>query len=233
VPYRSFVQLDAVLFDVDDTLCRYRRSGSELLAAAFERTGLDPFITVEEYHARYPAFVDESDSMTDLRERCFAAIAADEGRDPSEGVRVAEAYAAERDHGNVEPTPGLEAAISSLSERPGVSLGVVTNGAPEMQSRKLEALGLDGAFGTVVYAGYDAAAKPAPEPFEMALSALDARPERTFHVGNSLDADVAGAHAAGVRSVWIPDDGESSIEHPDPVPDHTVPTLGEVSSLLE
>lgn len=39
------VQPDAVLFDLDDTLCRYRRSGSELLAAAFERTGRDPFIT--------------------------------------------------------------------------------------------------------------------------------------------------------------------------------------------
>ena len=28
---------DAVLFDVDDTLCRYRRTGDELLAVAFER----------------------------------------------------------------------------------------------------------------------------------------------------------------------------------------------------
>ena len=70
------VRPDAVLFDVDDTLCRYRRSGAALLAAAFDRTGQEPFITVDEYHDRYPEFVDDSDSMRDLRAQCFAAIAA-------------------------------------------------------------------------------------------------------------------------------------------------------------
>ena len=219
---------EAVLFDVDDTLCRYRRTGDELLAAAFERTGVDPFIALEEYHDRYPEFVDDSDSVTDLRARCFAAIAEEKGRDPSVGRRIAAVYADERDHGNVEPLPGLESALGAVGDRP---LGVVTNGAPAMQSEKLEALGLSEAFDVVVHAGYDAPAKPSPAPFEAALSALSVRPERAVHVGNSLRSDVAGAQAAGVGAVWLAADADPSTPR-DPEPDHAISTLAELSSVI-
>ncbi|WP_336135738.1 HAD family hydrolase [Natronomonas amylolytica] len=219
------MQLDAVLFDIDDTLCRYRRSGAEILDAAFERTGHDPFITLSEYHGRYPEFVDDSDSMTDLRERCFAAIAESKGRDPETGRAVAQAFAAERDHANVEPLPGVDEALSAVD---GLPVGVVTNGAPEMQTQKLAGIGLEDAFDTVVYAGYDAPAKPNPEPFETALSELSASPDRTLHVGNSLQSDVAGARAAGLRSVWVPDSDEPA----EPEPDYTLSTLSEFPTLL-
>jgi len=219
---------EAVLFDVDDTLCRYRRTGDELLAAAFERTGHDPFITREEYHDRYPEFVDDSDSMTDLREQCFAAIAGGKGRDPSVGRRIAEVYADERDHGNVEPLAGVETALSALDDLP---LGVVTNGAPAMQSAKLEALGLADAFDVVVHAGYDAPAKPSPAPFEAALSVLSVRPERAVHVGNSLRSDVAGARAAGVGAVWLAEEADPSTAR-DPEPDHAISTLSELPSVI-
>jgi putative hydrolase of the HAD superfamily len=219
---------EAVLFDVDDTLCRYRRTGDELLAAAFERTGVDPFITREEYHDRYPDFVDDTDSMTDLRERCFAAIAAEKGRDPAVGRRIAAVYADERDHGNIEPLAGVETALDAVGDRP---LGVVTNGAPAMQSAKLKALGLSKAFDVVVHAGYDVPAKPSPAPFEAALSALSVRPERAVHVGNSLRSDVAGARAAGVEAVWLAN-GTGSSTAPDPEPDHAISTLAELPSIL-
>ena len=219
---------EAVLFDVDDTLCRYRRTGDELLAAAFERTGIDPFIALEEYHDRYPEFVDDSDSVTDLREQCFAAIAEGKGRDPSVGRSIAEVYADERDHGNVEPLAGVESALSALDDLP---LGVVTNGAPAMQSAKLEALGLSEAFDVVVHAGYDAPAKPSPAPFEAALSALSVRPERALHVGNSLRSDVAGAQAAGVGAIWLAKDADPSTAR-DPEPDHAISTLAELPSVL-
>src|SRR5699024_9714395 len=104
-------------------------------------------------------------------------------------------------------------------------VGVVTNGPPEMQSDKLAALGLDDAFETVVHAGYDAPAKPDPEPFHRALSALDGEPASAVHIGNSLSSDVAGAQAAGLRSVWL-DDGST----PDPVPDHTLASMEELAN---
>jgi len=218
---------DAVLFDLDDTLCRYRRSGGALLSVAFERTGLEPFIAAEEYYGRYPEFLEASESMRDLRERCFAAIAAEKGRDPAEGRAVARAYAEERDHGNVERLPGVDTALSACSDLP---VGLVTNGGPEMQARKLETTGLANVFDVVVHAGYDTPAKPNPEPFEAALSALSARPDRSCFLGNSLRSDVAGANAAGLRSVWLAE-GEGAT--PDPFePDHVISDLEAFSDVL-
>jgi putative hydrolase of the HAD superfamily len=218
---------DAVLFDLDDTLCRYRRSGASLLSAAFDRANVDQFFSSEEYHGRYPEFIDDSDSMSDLREQCFATIATERGVDPEGGRRVARAYAAERDHRNVDPVSGLEEVLSALSSD---AVGLVTNGSPEMQRQKLEAIGLVDAFDVVVHAGYDAPAKPSVEPFQVALDALSANPERSYHVGNSLQTDVAGANAAGLGSVWVPENPENASHSPEP--DHVVTELEALPATL-
>ena len=206
--------VEAVLFDVDGTLCEYRRSGAELLAAAFKHEGVEPFFRVKAYYDRFEKFAAHHDGIDDLRAACFAAIAADRGRDRAIGHALAGHYAAARDHGEVRYLPDAREAIDALADEH--RLGVVTNGRPSTQKPKLAALGLTDAFGTVVYAGHDVAPKPDPTPFHRALDDMGARPERTVHVGNSLDADVAGAHAAGLRSVWVPDDaGAVEMEGPD------------------
>ncbi len=216
--------VEAVLFDLDDTLCTYRRGGAELLSVAFDRVGVDPFFEVAEYHGRYETFAEESDGIADLRERCFAAIAADRGRDPDVGRAVAQAFADERDHSNVDPLPGATEAVRSLAADN--RLGLVTNGAPEMQRAKLSGLPFADAFETVVFAGYDAPAKPDPEPFERALSVLDAAPERAVHVGNSPSADVDGAHAAGLRAALLPDGPPTEAAS---TPDYRVESLSELA----
>lgn len=213
--------MDCVLFDLDDTLCEYRRSGEELISLAFEQEGVEPFFGQTEYHARYPEFVDETDTVEKLRRRCFAAIAADAGRDPDLGRALADHFAAERDHRNVRPLPGAHDALERLAEDH--HLGLVTNGAPRMQALKLEGLGFEDAFGAVVYAGYDTPGKPDPASFHHALSRLDSTPNRAVHVGNSLGSDVAGARAAGVGSVWLTDGTHEG--PPEPTPDYTLESL--------
>jgi len=214
---------DAVLFDIDDTLCRYRRSADEVLADAFAAVGVEPYFGQDRYHDRYPEFVESTDGIEQLREACFAAISEECGRDPELGRAVAKAFAAARDHTNVEPLSGVHDAIERLARDH--RIGVVTNGAPEMQQAKLRGLGLQDRFETVVHAGYDTLAKPHPEPFEYALDALNTGPSRTVHVGNSLSSDVAGAHAAGIDSAWL-DAGTQ----PDPVPTHVLPSMAVLAS---
>jgi putative hydrolase of the HAD superfamily len=193
--------VETVLFDLDDTLCEYRRSPGELIEIACERVGVEPFFDEADYVARYSEFTAESDDAADLRERCFAAIAADRDRDRDLGREIARAFAAERDHGNVRPLPGAPEAVERLAADHRVA--VVTNGAPGMQRAKLDALDFADRFETVVHAGYEVPAKPDPEPFHAALDRLDGHPERAVHVGNSLSSDVAGARAAGLRAVWL------------------------------
>ena len=212
--------VEAVLFDIDGTLVEYERTPGDLLPLAFEAVGVDPFFDAADYEARYGEFAEESENVQDLRERCFADIARGKGWDPEVGRAVAQAYAAQRDHTRVDLLPGAHTALDALESR--YSLGAVTNGGPGMQRQKLAAAGLDGRFETVVHAGYETAAKPAVEPFEAALSAVEADAERAVYVGNSPEADVAGANRAGLRSVLFNHDGQ---EKPTPRPHHQVGSL--------
>jgi putative hydrolase of the HAD superfamily len=218
--------VDAVLFDLDDTLCEYRRTSGELLRESFDAVGVEPFFDVTEYYAAYERIVndDDHDGMRELRERCFADLADEYGYSRDLAYAMADHYAESRDHTNVDPLPGAAAAVDALAGE--YDLGVVTNGAPEMQAEKLSALDFADVFQTVVYAGYDTPAKPEPDAYHAALADLDVTTDRAVHVGNSLDTDVPGAHNAGVRSAWLSD----GTPDPEPVPHYTVDRLDELAT---
>ena len=217
--------IDGVLFDLDHTLCVYRRPGDEILATAFEREGVEPLFTIHDYLGAFDEHATPGAPIDAQREACFAALAAEAGADPDVGRAVARVYAEERDHSEVDPLPGALEALESLATTHRV--GMVTNGPPGMQGTKLEALGIADAFETIVHAGHDTPPKPSPEPFHRALDALAVEPGRAVHVGNSLEADVAGAKAAGLRSAWLPETPEA--DPGDHAPDYVIESLAELA----
>ncbi|WP_049915333.1 HAD family hydrolase [Natrialba taiwanensis] len=219
------VTIDTVCFDLDDTLCTYSRGGDEVLASAFDRAGVSQCWDIDAYYDRYRDYLEDSTDIRDLRRRCFGDLTVAAGEDRSIGEAVADAFAEVRAQESVEPLPGARRVVDQLGEE--YRLGLITNGPPGMQRTKLEAIGLADRFETVVCAGYDAAAKPAAEPFDLALERLESTPDRAVYVGNSLGADVAGASAAGLRSVWIPAT-DSVPEKPTPAPEHTLESLEEL-----
>ncbi|WP_247730548.1 HAD family hydrolase [Halovivax limisalsi] len=212
-----------VLFDLDATLCHQPTPSSDRLAAAFERAGVEPFFEAADYHR----LVDElGGTGSDIRRRetCFRQLAREAGREEAVGLRVADAYQAVTDYAAVEFLPGATDVLDHLSER--YRLGLVTNGGPDTQSVKIDALDVRDSFETIVLAGYETAAKPDPEPFERALAELEADPDESVYVGNSLDHDVAGASACGMRTVWYPND--SARTAPTPEPDHRIDGLADL-----
>lgn len=215
--------VDAIVFDLDDTLCEYRRSGETILRRAFDDVGVDPFFTLAEYGPVADGFVADSDSVVENRRRSFAELAERAGRDPDVGRAVADAYADERAPANVRWVPGAEQAFESLSER--YDLTLVTNGGPEEQAAKLRELGITEEFERIVYAGYDTAPKPDPEGIHVALDAVGVVPERAIKIGDSLRLDVEAAHNAGLESVWLDRAGDAD---PDPVPDYRLGTMAEL-----
>lgn len=215
--------VEALLFDLDDTICEYCRPGSEILALAFEDVSVEPMFTAEDYYAVFDDYVEDSEDVVENRERCFATLAEEAGYDPEVGLTVADAYEDERDQTNVQWLPGAKRALDTLRER--YTVAAVTNGSPEMQRQKLAGLGIDDHFETVVFAGYDVAAKPSPEPFHTALDAVGVNPGRAVKIGNSLENDVRGAHNAGLRSVWLDHDG---VRAPDPEPHHRIESMAEL-----
>lgn len=217
--------VDAVLFDLDDTLCTYRRSADDVLAIAFDRLGVDPFFDGAEYIDRLGEFEHVDGDIRDLRREAFGTFATEAGHERRVGEDVADLYTDERDQTNVEFLDGAAALLDHLEGR--YRIAMVTNGDPWMQGQKLESLGIADRFETVVHGGHDAPYKPDPEPFHLALDEIGVDPERAVHVGNSLEADVAGALAAGLGAVWLAD-GDRALE-PDLEPDHVVESLHDIA----
>lgn len=219
--------VETVLFDLDDTLVRYKRSPGEVLQASYEACGLDPIFSVDEYYDRFGELREQHDSIDSLRADCFRTLAADHGHDPSVGQAVADAYAETRDQRNVEFVPGARRVLDAIHGS--VPIGIVTNGTGEAQRAKIDSVGLDRWIDTAIFAGESVPAKPATEPFERALDALGGAPETTVHVGDSLTSDVAGANAAGIRSVWLAADTAAS----DHTPNHRIGSVEQLLTLLE
>lgn len=197
-------RIEAVLFDLDGTLLRYRRSPGEVLHGSFERVGVEQLFHVEDYYARFDEFAERCDSMDELRSECFASLAAENGYSADIGREVATAFTDERDQANVELYPRVPDVLETLSRN--YTIGIVTNGARDAQQQKIEAVDLGRWTDTIVIAGQGIPPKPAIDPFRDALGDLGVTPDAAVHVGNSLEADVGGATAAGLDTVWISDE---------------------------
>lgn len=201
--------ITAVTFDLDGTLLEYERSPGEVLRQSYETLDIEALFPVQAYYDRYDEFTEQYDSLDTARKECFAALAAERGEDPQLGRAVAAAFAEERDQSRVKLLPGADRVLTVAADR--YRTAIITNGAVDAQRAKITALGLDNRVDTVVVAGGECQPKPSPEPFERALDTLGVEPSKTSHVGDSLDTDVAGAAAAGMRSVWV--GGQNRAEH--------------------
>jgi HAD superfamily hydrolase (TIGR01458 family) len=76
--------------------------------------------------------------------------------------------------------------------------------------------------------------KPSPAFFGAALDVLDADPERTWMVGDDLEADIAGAKSCGLRTILVRTGKfrEQALADSLVKPDAVVDSLGDVPALL-
>ncbi len=96
---------------------------------------------------------------------------------------------------DVEPT------LRGLRER-GLKLGVISNWDDRLRPL-LHTLRLVGWFDSIVVSCEVGASKPAPAIFATAVKELGVPAAGILHVGDSFEADVAGATAAGLGGVQI------------------------------
>ncbi|MGE0827183.1 MAG: HAD-IA family hydrolase [Candidatus Binatia bacterium] len=84
----------------------------------------------------------------------------------------------------------------------GVCLGVISNFDSRLFGL-LDGFGLSRFFDPIVISTQAGAAKPESAIFTQALARHGFRPAETFHVGDSVHADIAGAQAVGLLPVLI------------------------------
>lgn len=126
-----------------------------------------------------------------------------------------------------DDVPGFLAALRQA----GIATALVTNSSTRAQLARMEAVGLESAFDAVVISGAIGIAKPDAAIFLAALDRLQIASADAWHVGDSLSADVAGAKAAGIRSVWL-NRAQRQIKPSGPQPDLEVTSLRNLSNLL-
>jgi putative hydrolase of the HAD superfamily len=195
------VTFDAVLFDLDNTLCRHEQSAETIYRGAFERAGLEPFGNPADLWSALdgdPPPRDPAGYLAAGFEQ--VAVQHDERVD---AAALAAGFLETVDYRAVSLLPGAERALSAATDHGLV--GLVTNGPASRQSVKLDALGLTDAFDVVVCAGDMPRRKPHPDPFVRAVETLDVDPGATLYVGDSVEYDVVGAHRAGLPVAWLPE----------------------------
>ena len=195
----------AVLFDVDFTLAK---PGPELRPEGYRRRGeqfglrLDP-ARYEEARAaavwaleRHPELEHDEEIWIEFTERIVRGMGG-EGEHAHEcAVAIERAW---EEHGNFDL---YEDALPVLEELrgAGLKLGLVSNGARDLEAFVVHhELDVDAAVGSRAHGRI----KPHETIFRAALERLDVQPEEAAMVGDSLEDDVEGARALGMRAFLV------------------------------
>jgi putative hydrolase of the HAD superfamily len=171
--------------------------------------------------AYYRAHHDEASSwagLKDLRRRCAAVVQQHLDTALPLGDVEDALLAAIRFHAY----PEVPAALGRLRAA-GARLAVVSNWDVSLHD-VLERTQLRALVDAVVISAELGAAKPDPAIFRAALDRLGASAADAMHVGDSVEHDVEGARAAGLRAVLVARNGA--------VPPDGVPVVASLDGLL-
>jgi len=163
------------------------------------------------------------------REQVFDAALRDQMIESPEGAQdLAETFSASRRRLQ-RLMPDARETLARLSAK--YTIALLTNGAPDLQREKIAASGLESFFKAIAVSGEHGIGKPRPEIFHRLAAEAGVDPSEAVMVGNSLERDIAGAHNAGIVSIWIKVAG--SEEHHPVDPHYTITGLAELPGILE
>ena len=219
----------AVLLDVLGTLVELESPASALREEIERRTGVDvgeeraaaAFAAEIGYYLAHHIEGRDMEAVDDLRDRCAQEIRRTLALDGLDHATAREAMLAAL---RFRAFPDALPLVRTLRER-GVRVVAASNwdaSLPEALERTGLAPYLDGAVSSAVVG----TAKPDPAVFRAALGAARCEADEAFHVGDSMQGDVDGARAAGIRVALLdrhgalpdPPSGVSKLSSLDEVP---------------
>ena len=107
-------------------------------------------------------------------------------------------------------------------------LELITNGEAAAQRLKIARFNLADYFQVIVIEGEFGCGKPDERVYRRALDALDAKPARTWMVGDSLINDVLAPQRLGLTGVWVNPAGRSLPSGAAERPAHIIRALAEL-----
>jgi FMN phosphatase YigB (HAD superfamily) len=233
--------IQTVLFDFGGTLDSDGVAWKERFYALYQSEGLD--LSADAFA---PAFYAADDALvgalaptTGLEEtvdalttKLVAELARRGGgtghgkTDRARGQRVSSRFLSDMSFAFARNRPVLEA----LGER--YRLGVVSNFYGNLEAA-CESSGLGRLFGVMADSQRVGAEKPEPAIFQVALTALQAAPETTVMVGDSLRRDYEGACRSGMGFIWIAPEDVQATERNGAENRSVLATVTELPDLLD
>ncbi|OSN04401.1 flavin mononucleotide phosphatase [Lonsdalea iberica] len=214
--YRPLGRIEAITFDLDDTLYDngevVRRSSREALRFLRDlHPGLSTLTEAEfgalrdELRAQEPEIYHD---MTEWRRRTVALALRRQGMSEAEaddGAAQAMTHFAYW-RSRISISQETHDTLGALAQR--WPLAAITNGNADPH-----ACGLGEYFQFVLRAGPDGRAKPWHDMFHQAAERLNFPLHHLLHVGDDLITDVAGAVRCGMQSCWIAPEGTNLIRY--------------------
>ena len=200
--------MTAFLLDALGTLLTFEDPAPRLRRALAERHGVEVdeplarkavLAEIATYRREHGAAGDAA-ALADLRRTCARVVREALGP-PAAHLDVDELVPTIVDAFAFAPFPEVPSVLDTLRAR-GHALAVVSNWDVSLHE-VLGRTGLASRLDAVVVSAELGAAKPDPAPFARALALVGTPAADAVHAGDSLDEDVAGARAAGVRPVLV------------------------------
>ncbi len=141
---------------------------------------------------------------------------------PDISTRLNEVYMKHR-YEDIDPYEDVVPTLNALGPR--FKLGLLSNG-----NNYPEYFGLAERFDFATFAQDIGIEKPDPRTFQIAARRAGCDLDQLLHVGDSLETDVEGAKAVGVRAAWLNRDGKPN--ESGTKPDYEIALLTELPALL-
>jgi putative hydrolase of the HAD superfamily len=148
--------------------------------------------------------------------------------DPDLAAEMAETFPQLRRHKHAV-YPDTIATLRRFSQS--YALGLLTNGTPDLQRRKIEGAGVAAYFDQILISGDLGFGKPDKRIFQTILAQLKAGSKTSLMIGNSLTSDIQGAQNIGMQTVWLNRSGKPRDDSI--IPDWQISSLDELDAILD
>jgi putative hydrolase of the HAD superfamily len=131
--------------------------------------------------------------------------------------------------------PGYFELLQRLA--PQYRLGIITDGLPEVQERKVKILKLDKVVNKIIYTWKYGPEREKPHPFsfQLMLRHLDTDPVSTLFIGDNFEKDCRGAHRAGMKCAQLHSSVHSrqTSSGNEEIPDFFISSLYQLPQILQ
>jgi 2-haloalkanoic acid dehalogenase type II len=242
-------RIKAVLFDLGSTLCyfdgQWQEVGFEMnqaLVRALQDAGykdLDDTFALE-YRLRVREYQDQE--ANEFREFTMGfilnSLIEEKGYPPPSESTIASVLRAmfTVSQAHWKPEADTIPTLETLRQQ-GYRLAIVSNAGDDADVQAIiDNAGIREYFDFIITSAAAGVRKPNPQIFDIALQALGVRPQQAVMVGDTLGADILGAHNAGLPGIWISRRASPSLTEAHAgtiIPDAEIKTLEELPKLLE